>query len=101
MRYAAQSPRAQRWTWLHQRSAGLSAPVLPSRRRETGAFMDATAGWWPQPCSACDVHRSPDLFLRGGRTQMSAEVLTHPEKGAEDSRRWLALAVIVTAQFMV
>ena len=32
---------------------------------------------------------------------MSAEVLTHPAVGAEDRRRWLALAVIVTAQFMV
>src|SRR6267143_993565 len=32
---------------------------------------------------------------------MSAEVVTHPAVGAEDSRRWLALAVIVTAQFMV
>ena len=32
---------------------------------------------------------------------MSAEVVTHPAVGAEDRRRWLALAVIVTAQFMV
>src|SRR5689334_24561019 len=32
---------------------------------------------------------------------MSAEVVTHPALGAEDRRRWLALAVIVTAQFMV
>jgi EmrB/QacA subfamily drug resistance transporter len=32
---------------------------------------------------------------------MSADVLTHPAVGAEDRRRWLALAVIVTAQFMV
>jgi len=32
---------------------------------------------------------------------MSAEVVTYPAVGAEDRRRWLALAVIVTAQFMV
>ena len=32
---------------------------------------------------------------------MSAEVVTQPAIGAEDRRRWLALAVIVTAQFMV
>ena len=32
---------------------------------------------------------------------MSAEVVTYPTVGAEDRRRWLALAVIVTAQFMV
>ena len=32
---------------------------------------------------------------------MSAEVVTHPSVGAEDRSRWLALAVIVTAQFMV
>src|SRR5881394_3226522 len=32
---------------------------------------------------------------------MSAEVVTHPAVGAEDRRRWLALAVIVAAQFMV
>jgi EmrB/QacA subfamily drug resistance transporter len=32
---------------------------------------------------------------------MSAEVVTHPAVGTEDRRRWLALAVIVTAQFMV
>src|SRR4051812_3180421 len=32
---------------------------------------------------------------------MSAEAATHPAVGAEDRRRWLALAVIVTAQFMV
>src|SRR2546422_8486164 len=32
---------------------------------------------------------------------MSAEIVTHPAVGAEDRRRWLALAVIVTAQFMV
>src|SRR5690349_22308130 len=32
---------------------------------------------------------------------MSAEVVTHPSVGAEDRRRWVALAVIVTAQFMV
>src|SRR6476619_6349289 len=32
---------------------------------------------------------------------MSAEVVIDPAIGAEDRRRWLALAVIVTAQFMV
>jgi Sugar phosphate permease len=32
---------------------------------------------------------------------MSAEAATHPVVAAEDRRRWLALAVIVTAQFMV
>src|SRR5216117_1608251 len=32
---------------------------------------------------------------------MSAESVTHPAVGAEDRRRWLALAVIVAAQFMV
>src|SRR3989475_3101615 len=32
---------------------------------------------------------------------MSAEVVTHRAVEAEDCRRWLALAVIVTAQFMV
>ena len=32
---------------------------------------------------------------------MSAEVVTQPAVGTEDRRRWLALAVIVTAQFMV
>ena len=32
---------------------------------------------------------------------MSAEVVTKPAVGTEDRRRWLALAVIVTAQFMV
>src|ERR1700759_2483283 len=32
---------------------------------------------------------------------MSAEVVTHPSVGATDRRRWVALAVIVTAQFMV
>src|SRR6201994_1158636 len=32
---------------------------------------------------------------------MSAEVVTHPAVAAEDRRRWFALAVIVTAQFMV
>ena len=32
---------------------------------------------------------------------MSAEVVTHPAVGYEDRRRWFALAVIVTAQFMV
>jgi EmrB/QacA subfamily drug resistance transporter len=32
---------------------------------------------------------------------MSAEIVTHPAVGAEDRRRWIALAVIVTAQFMV
>src|SRR2546423_3271880 len=32
---------------------------------------------------------------------MSADVVTHQAVGAEDRRRWLALAVIVTAQFMV
>src|SRR5437016_10021121 len=32
---------------------------------------------------------------------MSAEVVTHPAVGAENRRRWLALGVIVTAQFMV
>jgi len=32
---------------------------------------------------------------------MSAEGVTDPAVGAQDSRRWLALAVIVTAQFMV
>src|SRR5438445_13160123 len=32
---------------------------------------------------------------------MSAEVVTHPAVGATDRRRWFALGVIVTAQFMV
>src|SRR5437879_7675331 len=32
---------------------------------------------------------------------MSAEVVTHSAVGAEDRRRWLALAVVVAAQFMV
>jgi EmrB/QacA subfamily drug resistance transporter len=32
---------------------------------------------------------------------MSADAATHPVVAAEDRRRWLALAVIVTAQFMV
>jgi EmrB/QacA subfamily drug resistance transporter len=32
---------------------------------------------------------------------MSAEVVTRPAVGADDRRRWLALGVIVTAQFMV
>ena len=32
---------------------------------------------------------------------MSAEVVAQPSVGADDQRRWLALAVIVTAQFMV
>src|SRR5712671_8073911 len=32
---------------------------------------------------------------------MSVEVVTHPAVGAEDRRRWFALGVIVTAQFMV
>src|SRR6266568_7952391 len=32
---------------------------------------------------------------------MSAEISTDAIVGAEDRRRWLALAVIVTAQFMV
>ena len=32
---------------------------------------------------------------------MSAEMVTHPAAGAEDRRRWFALGVIVTAQFMV
>ena len=32
---------------------------------------------------------------------MSAEVVALPAVGTEDRRRWLALAVIVTAQFMV
>src|SRR4051812_30923587 len=32
---------------------------------------------------------------------MSAEVVTHPAVEADERRRWLALAVIVTAQFMV
>src|SRR4029453_227326 len=32
---------------------------------------------------------------------MSAEVVTHPAVGVEDRRRWIALGVIVTAQFMV
>src|SRR5258705_11168753 len=32
---------------------------------------------------------------------MSAEVVTHPAVGSQARRRWLALAVIVTAQFMV
>src|SRR6185436_6249848 len=35
------------------------------------------------------------------RREMSAEVVMHPAVGVEDRRRWLALAVIVTAQFMV
>src|SRR6202008_2107243 len=35
------------------------------------------------------------------RREMSAEVVTRPALAAEDRRRWLALAVIVTAQFMV
>src|SRR3954467_15838411 len=37
----------------------------------------------------------------GKGEDMSAEVVTHPAVGAENRRRWLALAVIVTAQFMV
>src|SRR5262245_26877993 len=41
----------------------------------------------------------PQAAKGGGR--MSAEIVTHPAVGAEDRRRWLALAVIVTAQFMV
>jgi EmrB/QacA subfamily drug resistance transporter len=32
---------------------------------------------------------------------MSAEVVTHPAVAADDRRRWFALGVIVTAQFMV
>src|SRR5213596_2500408 len=32
---------------------------------------------------------------------MSAEIVTRPAVGAEDGRRWWALALIVTAQFMV
>jgi EmrB/QacA subfamily drug resistance transporter len=32
---------------------------------------------------------------------MSAELVTHPAAGPEDSRSWLTLAVIVMAQFMV
>src|SRR5512140_41605 len=32
---------------------------------------------------------------------MSAEVVTHPAVQTEDRRRWFALAVVVTAQFMV
>ena len=32
---------------------------------------------------------------------MSSGALRNPVAGAEDRRRWLALAVIVTAQFMV
>src|SRR5437899_11533519 len=32
---------------------------------------------------------------------MSAEVVTHPAVRATDRRRWFALGVIVTAQFMV
>src|SRR6201981_1846669 len=32
---------------------------------------------------------------------MSAEVVAHPAIGVANRRRWLALAVIVTAQFMV
>src|SRR4029077_18405552 len=41
------------------------------------------------------------LASREGGRRMSAEVVTQPAVGAEDRRRWLALAVIVTAQFMV
>src|SRR4026209_2414852 len=44
---------------------------------------------------------SRDVSLLGGGRRMSAEVVTHPAVGVEDRRRWLALAVIVTAQFMV
>src|SRR5919106_2380045 len=43
----------------------------------------------------------PLLVQRGGDRSMSAEAVTHPAVGAEDRRRWLALAVIVVAQFMV
>src|SRR4029079_13795780 len=32
---------------------------------------------------------------------MSADIVTHPAVGADDRRRWFALGVIVTAQFMV
>src|SRR6476469_6694766 len=32
---------------------------------------------------------------------MSAEIVTHPAVGPTDRRRWFALGVIVTAQFMV
>ena len=32
---------------------------------------------------------------------MSVDTLTHPAVGADDRRRWLTLAVIVAAQFMV
>ena len=35
------------------------------------------------------------------RSAMSAEIVTHPAVGADDRRRWFALGVIVTAQFMV
>src|SRR4029079_15450434 len=42
-----------------------------------------------------------DCGSQSRRREMSAEVVTHPPVAAEDRRRWLALAVIVTAQFMV
>src|SRR3954452_3676393 len=45
--------------------------------------------------------REAACVAHGKGEEMSAEVVTHPAVGAEDRRRWLALAVIVTAQFMV
>jgi EmrB/QacA subfamily drug resistance transporter len=44
---------------------------------------------------------APTFERREEPEAMSAEVVTHPAAGAEDRRRWIALAVIVTAQFMV
>ena len=45
--------------------------------------------------------RSRPAVRRLLRVAMSAEIVTHPAAGAEDRRRWFALGVIVTAQFMV
>ena len=45
--------------------------------------------------------RSRPAVRRLLRVAMSAEIVTHPAVGAEDRRRWFALGVIVTAQFMV
>src|SRR5207237_8681 len=99
-------------------------PLARSARRLRSSGMRTRPGRGDHRCREAERERGNAFDTEGGRKHrsdslvrpvatrsgsqaakedkgMSAEVVTHPAVGAEDRRRWLALGVIVTAQFMV
>jgi MFS transporter len=81
-----------------------STATIPSRSNEeedvnelSGKMHKKRAG--RQPCSSSWTPLTGSSSSRVEET--STEAVTEPAAEADDGRRWLALAVIVTAQFMV